>query len=188
MTKRMVKKRKRLLNDIHRTYIVQQVACFMGPTETAAAVNKEFGLNVSRQAIERYNPHKHAGRRLAQRWKELFEIERQAFIDHAEKRIPLAFKTVRIKVLSEAAMAFKANGNFMTMADMLERIAKEVGNVHTNRREVTGKGGGAIKYEDVGNMTDEMLDDEIERLWAKREAARLGNIIEVTPTTTSKPH
>ena len=100
----------------------------------------------------------------------------------------MQINTVRVQELARASRFFRDKGNFMTMADMLERIAKEVGNVHTNRREVTGKGGGAIKYEDVGNMTDEMLDDEIERLWAKREAARLGNIIEVTPTTTSKPH
>ena len=100
----------------------------------------------------------------------------------------MQINTVRVQELARASRFFRDKGNFMAMADMLERIAKEVGNVHTNRREVTGKGGGAIKYEDVGDMTDEMLDDEIERLWAKREAARLGNIIEVTPTTTSKPH
>ena len=51
------------------------------------------------------------------------------------------------------------------MADMLERISKEMGNVHTNRREFTGKNRGPIQFEDVKAMTDEQIDAELERLW-----------------------
>jgi len=47
------------------------------------------------------------------------------------------------------------------MADMTERQAKEMGNVHTNRREFTGKDRGPIQYQDVDNMTDEQIDDEL---------------------------
>ena len=63
----------------------------------------------------------------------------------------------------DAANAFKASKNYLAMARMLEQIAKEVGNVHTNRHEFMGKDGGAIKFQDVGDMTDEQLDEELRR-------------------------
>jgi hypothetical protein len=52
----------------------------------------------------------------------------------------------------------------MAMADMLERIAKEVGNVHTNRRELTGRDRGPIKYSEVDDMTDDEIDRELRQL------------------------
>ena len=64
MTKRKVKRRKRVLNDIHRSFIVQQLACFLSPSETAEAVNERFDLDVSRQAVERFDRNKYAGRRI----------------------------------------------------------------------------------------------------------------------------
>ena len=109
-------------------------------------------------------------------------------MDNIKERVPEVHKAVRVQDLAKAARKFKQQKNYIAMAKMLEQIAKEVGNVHSNRHEFTGKDGGAIKFEDVGDMTDEMLESEIDRLWAKREAAKLGKIIEVTPTTTSKPH
>jgi hypothetical protein len=47
-------------------------------------------------------------------------------------------------------------------ASLLKQVAEEVGNVYTNRREHTGKAGGAIKreYRDVEEMTDEELRAE----------------------------
>lgn len=47
------------------------------------------------------------------------------------------------------------------MADMLERIAKEMGDVYSNRREVTGRGGRPMRYSD---LTDEQLDARIAQL------------------------
>ena len=63
--------------------------------------------------------------------------------------------------------AYKGQGNYMAMADMLERIAKEVGNVHTNRREFTGKDQGPIKYQDVETMTEEQIEDELKQILAR---------------------
>ena len=47
------------------------------------------------------------------------------------------------------------------MANMLERIAKEMGNAYSNRREFTGKDRGPIQYQDAETMTDEQIRDEI---------------------------
>lgn len=46
------------------------------------------------------------------------------------------------------------------MADMLERIAKEVGDV---RREVTGQGSGPLRME-YSELSDEQLDARIAQL------------------------
>ena len=76
-----------------------------------------------------------------------------------QNSIPLAHKSVRIKELARAANTFKASKNYLAMARMLEQIAKECGGAQ--RIELTGKGGGAIKFQDVGDMTDEQIDAEI---------------------------
>ena len=158
MTKR---NQKTGLTDIHRKFIIQQLACFLSPSETAEAVNEEFGLVVSRQAMERYDPHKHAGRRIAQRWKDLFALARQAFLDEVSNSIPLAHKAVRVRKLAKAARAYEDSKNYLAMARILEQIAKEVGNVHTNRMELTGKDRGPIRYADVSDMTSEQIYDEL---------------------------
>ena len=69
--------------------------------------------------------------------------------------------------MAKAADYFEHAGNYMAMASMLERIAKEMGNVHTNRREFTGRDQGPIKYSEIADMTDEQLDQDIKRLLAQ---------------------
>jgi len=153
---------KNKLNDEHRAFLVREFACFATPTQARDTLEQWSGISISCQSAMYYDADSNLGKKkLCSRWKNLFAIERQAFIEHAEKHIPHAFKAVRIKELSEAADAYKKKGNYMAMADMLERIAKEIGNVHTNRREVTGKNGGAIKHEDVSGMTDEAIKSEL---------------------------
>ena len=120
--------------------------------------------------MERYDPHKHAGRRIAQRWKDLFEFARKAFLDDVVAQVPHAHKSVRIKKLARASDAFEKSKNYMAMARMLEQIAKEVGNVHTNRREFTGKDRGPIQFEDIDGMTDEAIDQELRQIFGIKDA------------------
>ena len=53
------------------------------------------------------------------------------------------------------------------MARMLEQIAKEVGNVHTNRHEFTGKDAGPIKFQNIDDMTDEQINLELKQIFAR---------------------
>ena len=55
----------------------------------------------------------------------------------------------------------------MAMARMLEQIAKEVGGVHSNRHEITGRDRGPIQFAEVSSMTDEQIEAELEAIWAK---------------------
>ena len=161
MTDSKTRKRKGGLRDVHRSFIVQQLACFMSPSETAEAVNEEFGLTVTRQAMERYDPHKHAGRLIGKRWKDLFGITRQAFLDDVVARVPEANKSVRVQKLAKASRTFEKQKNFVAMGRMLEMIAKEIGGAFTNKHELTGAHGGPIRYADIGDMTDEQIHAEL---------------------------
>lgn len=163
----MTKRQKKRLTDVEKAFVVQELACFGSPKEVAETLMEECAVQLAPQNIERYDPNKRAGQNLAQKWRELFEHTRNAFLDHVEKAVPHAHKAVRIKKLARAADAFENGKNYYGMANMLERIAKEMGNVHTNRREFTGKDRGPIQVESVANMTDEQIDTELTRLWDK---------------------
>ena len=149
------------LSEEQRTFIVQQLACFLTPGETAEAVYEEFGVRITGQNAEKYDHTKRAGKDCAKKWRILFDATREEFIKHFAGRAKNSHKAVRIRELSKAADHYKKAGNFMAMAAMFEKIAKEVGNVYTNRTELTGKGGGAIKVEAVEDMTKEQVEAEL---------------------------
>ena len=152
------------LSEEQRTFIVQQLACFLTPKETAEAVYQEFGVKITGQNAEKYDHTKRAGKDCAKKWRILFDATREEFIKHLAGRAKNSHKAVRIRELSKAADHYKKAGNFMAMAAMFEKIAKEVGNVHTNRREFTGKDRGPIEYRDVESMTEEQIEQELEQI------------------------
>jgi len=155
-------KRRRLTAD-SRAFIVRELACFANNTEVVEAVYREFGVEITAHNVEKYDPTKQAGKSCAKKWKELFADTREGFLKHMEDRIPEAHKAVRVHKLAKAARRHEKKGNYGGMADMLERIAKEIGGAFTNRREVTGKKGGPIKYQDIDLMTEEEVDAELKQ-------------------------
>ncbi len=65
---------KAKLSDEVKTYIVQALACFDSPSVVAAAVKKEFGVDVS------HDPNKKAASGIAPKWKALFGEIRKTFL------------------------------------------------------------------------------------------------------------
>jgi hypothetical protein len=55
-----------------RRYIVKALARDESPSEVAEAVKTNYGVIVSRQAIEHYDPRKHQAKRLSNKWTALF--------------------------------------------------------------------------------------------------------------------
>lgn len=151
---------KTKLQDSHRTYIVKRLACYDGPAEVAADLKQLYGIELSPQGVEAYDPNKYAGRNMAEKWVDLFETTRKAFLEHIEDHVPEANKAVRVRQLALAARAFRHRGNYVAMADMLEKIAKELGNVHTNKRELTGKDGKPIELA-YAELTEEQLNGKL---------------------------
>jgi len=136
------------LTPEQQTYVVQSIACFDPPGVVAAALKKDFDVSVSLQAIECYDPYKRAGRVMAQKWRMLFEETRKAFLEDTS-RIGISHRAVRLRALQRMADKAETQGNMVLASSLLEQAAKEVGDCFTNRRELTGKGGGALKVEAI---------------------------------------
>lgn len=123
-----------------QTYVVQALACFDAPSIVAAALKKEFGVAISPQAVECYDPTKKAGRNLSVRWTALFEETRKTFLEDTAS-IAISHRAVRLRALQRMADKAETQGNMMLASSLLKQAAEEVGNAYTNRRELTGKDG-----------------------------------------------
>lgn len=154
---------KSKLTEEQKAFVVQRLACWDTPAEASEALREEHGVELSPQGCEAYDPTKRAGRRVARKWRELFNATREAFKKNLGDHVPEANKAVRVRHLAHAARAFKQRNNYLGMADMFERIAKELGNVHTNRREISGRDGKPVEVE-YRDMTDEQLDARLLQL------------------------
>ena len=131
---------KAKLSDGVKTYIVQALACFDTPSVVAAAVKREFGIDVSRQLVESHDPTKKAASGLATKWRALFEETRKAFLEDTAE-IAISHRAVRLRALQRMAQKAEDMGNMSLAKDLLKQAAEEMGNAYTNRREFTGKDG-----------------------------------------------
>lgn len=131
---------KAKLNQEQQTFAVQSLACFDSPSVVAAALRKEYGVSITPQSIEAYDPTKKAGAKLAAKWRALFEETRKTFLEDTAT-IAISHRAVRLRALQRMAEKAEGQGNMVLAANLLEQAAKEVGDSYTNRRELTGKGG-----------------------------------------------
>jgi len=120
-----------------KRFIVHSLACFETPTEVCKLVKEEFGIDLIRQNVARYDPTKSQGKDLSKQLTEYFHECRERFRTDIDN-IPIANQTFRLKSL--AAMHAKAceKGNMPMASQLLEQAAKEVGGAYTNTRKVQG--------------------------------------------------
>ncbi len=156
------------LDDRIKTRIVQALACYDAPAQVAAAVKDEFGVAVTRQQVQCYDPDKAAGHALAKRWRDLFSVTREAFLRDAAS-VPIANRSYRLRALQRLYEQVSNRGNAVLAAAALEQAAKEVGGVFTNRREHSGPVGGPIRTDSVHRLSDA----ELERIAAGAEGLPL---------------
>jgi hypothetical protein len=121
------------LKDEVKAFIVQALACFDTPSQVVLSVKERYGLEVSRQQCEAYDPTKYVGRTLALKWKTLFEDTRRRFRDETAD-IPIANRAFRLRTLGRMAEKAENMKNMALTAQLLEQAAKEVGDVYVNRR------------------------------------------------------
>lgn len=156
------------LKEEVQTFIVTRLACFETPSRVVELVKEEFnGLEVSRQQVQTYDATR-AGKKPAARWVTLFTATRKRFLEDVGE-IPIAHRSVRLSRIERMYHAAEEMGNLPLAAQLLEQVAKEVGNAFTNRRELTGKNGGPIETDDVSKLTPEQ---RAERTAAMLAAAR----------------
>lgn len=132
--------RNKAMTDEVKAYVVQALAAFDGPSQVAAQLKEDFGIEISPQAIQTYDPTKHAGRNLSEKWRVMFELARKAFTEDTST-IAIAHRATRLRALQRMATVAERKGNFPLAAQLHKQAAEEMGNAYTNRRELTGKDG-----------------------------------------------
>jgi len=120
-----------LSNEV-KGFIVQALACFDTPSQVAAAVREEFGIEVTRQQCEAQDPTKRAGRDLAKKWVTLFHDTRKRFREETAE-IPIANRAFRLRAMNRFVEKAETMKNIGLAMHILEQAAKEVGDVYVNR-------------------------------------------------------
>jgi hypothetical protein len=121
------------LTDHQRIYVVRRLAAYDKSGEIAEALAREFGVTISLKAIEGYNPCLCAGRNLAQRWKDLFAQAREAYLASTAE-IGVTHNAVRIRLRERYAQRAEEAGQFKAASDILDAIAREVGDMDRRRK------------------------------------------------------
>jgi hypothetical protein len=160
---------KQTLPNEVKAFVVTLLACYDAPTVIAARVKQEFGLIISRQAVEKYDPEKRAGARLSPRWRELHAQARETFLREID-RIGISHRAVRLRALQRMAEKAEDAGSLQLAAQLYEQAAKEVGNAYTNKRELTGKDGQAVQHR-VRTLADFYPEQPINSNTIAQEAA-----------------
>lgn len=117
-----------------KAFIVQAIACFDTPSQVVKAVQIEFNLNITRQQVESHDPTKANGKKLAQKWVELFHFTRER-LQNEISGIPIANKACRLRSLDRMVAQAEGAKNYGMAAHLIEQAAKEVGDAYTNQQK-----------------------------------------------------
>ncbi|ENX28992.1 hypothetical protein F891_00909 [Acinetobacter sp. CIP 101966] len=137
-----------------KLFIVRSLARFNTPTETAELVNQDYGVQVTKQQCEKYDPTKRAGENLSDELKAEFEVTRKDFLEKPQN-IPIANLTVRLQRLENQYQ--KHGKNRVAALNILKQAAEDMGGKYTNRQEITGKDGKPIETINQNVPTDSYL-------------------------------
>jgi hypothetical protein len=129
---------------------------------------QEFSVRLDRRNVLHYHPKRGSkGKRLAREWHELYDETRKAYLE-GTLHVPIANQTYRFEVLQRSLdYAEKAQNRILANATV-EQAAKEAGGMFTNRREITGRGGGPV--ETVGLTIDQWKEQAAARMTQAEEA------------------
>lgn len=135
------------LKDDEKLFIVHALACFDTPSQVAAQLKEEYGIEITRMQAASYDPTTIIGKRCAKKWAEIFHEVRKAFLADTSG-IAIANKAYRLRVLDRMAKQAESKGNKVLTAQLIEQAAKEVGEFHVNRNreppKIPGADGPAI--------------------------------------------
>lgn len=131
------------LSDEVKLFVVKALACMDSPAQVREDVKRQFGIEVTPQQLQAYDPATVAGARMSAKLKTIFTDTRKKFREDVSD-IPIANQPYRLRALQRALTKVESQGNVAMVAQLLEQAAKESGGVFTNRRELTGKDGAPI--------------------------------------------
>jgi len=120
------------LRDEVKAFVVQALACFDTPSQVVASVKERFGLDVTRQQCEAYDPTKYVGRNLHVKWQTLFHDTRKRFREETAE-IPIANRAFRLRAMNRFVEKAETMKNIGLAMQILEQAAKETGDIYVNR-------------------------------------------------------
>lgn len=120
------------LTDDQKLEIVSMLACFREPSEIIASFQSDYGLELDRKQVGRYDPHR-SYYAAGDKWREIFEAQRSAFLEDVAA-VPIAHMGYRLQMLQQGVDAAKRAKNWPLVANLLEQAAKEIGGIYTSRR------------------------------------------------------
>lgn len=124
-------------------------------------------MSVSSDQVVYYNPNSSRGSdRLARKWKDLFHETREKFLSET-RDIAIANKAYRLRRLQEMADKARRAGNLPLAAEFMEQAAKDVGEYFTNKKILSGPGGGPIEQK---NINVEVSAEEFEQMTTSEKA------------------
>lgn len=121
---------KRLGIEVKRR-IVEHLACYNSPAETARLVNEEFGVALTPRHVRAYDPtsFQFAG---ARRWLGYYDVVRARF--HAEIDVtPIRYRAFRLAKLQSMLDRALEREQFKLAAQILEQAAKEMGGIYVRQ-------------------------------------------------------
>lgn len=127
------------LTEEMKLFIVHALACYDSPSQVAAAVKDEFGVEMTRQHVARYDPTKESGRDMSKKLRAIFEETRKAFLGDISQ-IPIANQSYRLRVLQRTLDKVDKQGNTAMVSQLLEQAAKESGGAFTNKTKLEHSG------------------------------------------------
>lgn len=130
-------KRRRKLTPDQRAEVVVRLACYDFPSAIAKSLKEDFGIEISRQGIEQYDPTRVAGRRCSEEWATLFHETRRKLVE-GKADIGVAHKMVRIRWLDRMAREKMAEGNTAEVRALLKQAADEVSQMAGQRGDESG--------------------------------------------------
>lgn len=138
--------------------IVQALACFDTPSQVAKDIKAEFGIVVSPQQCELYDPNKRAGQKLSEKYRQIFAETRKTFLEDTSL-IGVSHRAVRLRTLQRLIDKAETQGNISMVAQLLEQVAKEAGDSYTNRQKVSVNA--TVERREPRELTDEELAVEL---------------------------
>lgn len=142
-----------------KLFIVRSLAVFNTPSETVELVHQDYGIKVTKQQCEKYDPTKRSGENLSEELRLDFEKTREMFLSKPES-IPIANLAVRLQRLENQYQ--KHSKNRVAALNILKQAAEDVGGKYTNRQEITGKGGEPLQTSLV-QATQEQVNEAVRR-------------------------
>lgn len=132
-----VERTHRLTFD-QKYFIVTCLAEFMTNTEINEQLRDVFGIQVSRQLLNYYNPLTANGSKMNSEWKALFQQKRSEFLQRMNN-IGVSQLPVRLRRIERAYERAIQRGNDKFALDCLRQAAEECGGKYTNTQNMNVK-------------------------------------------------